>query len=164
MKITELYFTRDEAQMIELHDGKGDTGGIAFIGETLDDFLTEQEQWGNDGYSLNAAEINKALKQCGIKALSINVGFKSIAGMLFSVNGQFFVRKGYYDNSCFYKATKFNLKQPIYLAENSDNIADAFTGQDFIDLCKGDIHKAKILFNSLSWEHPETRLNESEHE
>lgn len=159
MKITDLYFNKDEAQMIELHDGKGSTGGIAFIGETLNDFLTEQEQWGNDGYSLNAAEINKALKQCGIKGLAINTGFKTIAGTMFSVDGQYFCRKGPSNTGYYFKAAKWHDKRPIYLPENAEDMSDAWTGKDFIDLC-GDVKLAKKLFNAVEWESPETRLNE----
>lgn len=159
MKITELYFNKDEAKMIELHDGKGDTGGIAFVGETLDDFLTEQEQWGNEGYTLNAAEINAVLKHCGIRGLAINTGFSSAVGIIFSVDGQYFCRKGQSDTGYYFKATKWSLKRPIYLPEYAEDMSGAWTGEDFVALC-GDVKLAKMLFNAVEWESPETRFNE----
>lgn len=159
MKITELYFNKDEAKMIELHDGRGINGGIAFAGETLDDFLTEQEQWGHEGYTLSAAEINKVLKQCGIRGLAINTGFKTCVGTMFSVDGQYFCRKDTSDTGYYFKTAKWHNKRPIYLPENAEDMSDTWTGKDFIDLC-GDVKLAKKLFNAVEWESPETRLNE----
>lgn len=159
MKITELYFNKDEAKMIELHDGRGINGGIAFAGETLDDFLTEQEQWGHEGYTLNAAEINTLLKHCGIRGLAINTGFKTDVGIMFSVDGQYFCRKDTSDTGYYFKAAKWHNKRPIYLPENAEE--NVWTGEDFISLC-GDVKLAKKLFNAVEWESPETRLIEME--
>lgn len=52
---------------VELHDG---TGGVAFEGETLADFieLLEQET-GQVGKEYTLAELNNALKECGIEPL-----------------------------------------------------------------------------------------------
>lgn len=53
---------------IELHDDGSSTGGVAFKGETLADFI---EQWENDtgrvGKEYTLAELNDALKECGIE-------------------------------------------------------------------------------------------------
>lgn len=159
MKITDLYFNKDEAQMIELHDGKSSTGGIAFIGETLDDFLEDMQINEGHGYDLDAKQINYILKMCGIKKLSINTGFKTIAGTMFSVDGQYFCRKGPSNTGYYFKASKWHDKRPIYLPENAEDMSDAWTGKDFIELC-GDVKLAKKLFDAVEWECPETRLNE----
>lgn len=47
----------------ELKDGKGEFGGISYIGETLADFI------GEVGLNKNVAmrHVNSALKQCGIE-------------------------------------------------------------------------------------------------
>ena len=60
------FITKDVAKNIELRDGDGEFGGVSFRGETLDDFLTEQEASGNKGYKWTIDEINEALRQCGI--------------------------------------------------------------------------------------------------
>ena len=53
---------------IELHDDGSGKGGIAFKGETLADFI---EQWENEtgrvGEEYTLAELNDALKECGIE-------------------------------------------------------------------------------------------------
>lgn len=53
---------------IELHDDSTGVGGVAFKGETLADFI---EQWENDtgrvGKEYTLAELNDALKKCGIE-------------------------------------------------------------------------------------------------
>lgn len=53
---------------IELHDDGTSKGGVAFAGETLSDFI---EQWENDtgrvGREYTLAELNDALKECGIE-------------------------------------------------------------------------------------------------
>ena len=53
---------------VELHDGT--SGGVAFKGETLTDFieLLEQET-GRVGKEYTLAELNDALKACGIEPL-----------------------------------------------------------------------------------------------
>lgn len=53
---------------IELHDNSAETGGVAFNGETLVDFI---EMWENEtgrvGKEYTLAELNDALKECGIE-------------------------------------------------------------------------------------------------
>ena len=55
---------------VELHDDGTGVGGVAFDGETLVDFI---EQWENDtnrvGKEYTLAELNDALKECGIEPL-----------------------------------------------------------------------------------------------
>lgn len=52
---------------VELHDGKG---GVAFKGETLTDFIEMLEQeTGRVGKEYTLAELNDALKACGIEPL-----------------------------------------------------------------------------------------------
>lgn len=54
---------------IELHDGTG-KGGVAFKGETLADFIELWEQeTGRAGKEYTLAELNVALKECGIEPL-----------------------------------------------------------------------------------------------
>lgn len=51
----------------ELHDGRG---GVAFEGETLADFIEMLEQeTGRVGKEYTLAELNSALKECGIEPL-----------------------------------------------------------------------------------------------
>lgn len=54
----------------ELKDGKGDTGGIAYIGETLADFLCEVFPNVNVE-DLDMARVNEALEVCGIEPIII---------------------------------------------------------------------------------------------
>lgn len=52
---------------VELHDGKG---GVMFKGETLADFIEMLEQeTGRVGKEYTLAELNDALKACGIEPL-----------------------------------------------------------------------------------------------
>lgn len=52
---------------VELHDGKG---GVVFKGETLADFIEMLEQeTGRVGKEYTLAELNDALKACGIEPL-----------------------------------------------------------------------------------------------
>lgn len=53
---------RREFRNIYLEDDATETGGISFIGETLDNFLDEIEM----PYDSPLEEINKALSECGI--------------------------------------------------------------------------------------------------
>lgn len=53
---------------IELHDDGTETGGVAFKGETLVDFIEEWENnTGRVGKEYTLAELNDALKECGIE-------------------------------------------------------------------------------------------------
>lgn len=53
---------------IELHDDSTGKGGVAFKGETLADFITLWEQeTGRVGKEYTLAELNDALKECGIE-------------------------------------------------------------------------------------------------
>lgn len=55
---------------IELHDDGSGKGGVAFRGETLADFMLLWEQeTGSFGKEHTLAEINDALKECGIEPL-----------------------------------------------------------------------------------------------
>lgn len=44
-----------------------------------------------------------------------------------------------------------------YIPELSDT---AYTGQDFLELCKGNAELAKELFYFIDWQHPETAMDE----
>lgn len=50
---------------IELEDGETAVGGIGFVGETVRDFLDEEE----DIEHLTLKKLNEALIMCGIKPL-----------------------------------------------------------------------------------------------
>lgn len=50
---------------IELEDDNTETGGISHIGETLGEFLSETELFNRS----DIRNINKALKECGIKEI-----------------------------------------------------------------------------------------------
>lgn len=53
---------------IELHDDSSSTGGVAFKGETLADFIEEWEnETGRVGKEYTLAELSDALKECGIE-------------------------------------------------------------------------------------------------
>lgn len=57
---------------VELHDGRlhDGRGGVAFEGETLADFIEMLEQeTGRVGKEYTLAELNNALKGCGIEPL-----------------------------------------------------------------------------------------------
>ena len=55
---------------VELHDGRGGRGGVAFEGETLADFIEMWEQeTGQVGKEYTLTELNNALKECGIEPL-----------------------------------------------------------------------------------------------
>ena len=55
---------------VELHDDGTERGGVAFEGETLADFIEMFEQeTGRVGKEYTLAELNEALKECGIKPL-----------------------------------------------------------------------------------------------
>ena len=56
---------------IKLEDDGSETGGIAFAGETLGDFLENDL---DDNYEFTLDELNKVLKDCGIKPLKKKVG------------------------------------------------------------------------------------------
>lgn len=62
MKLKEL---ERKFRNIYLEDDATETGGISFIGETLDNFLNEVEM----PYDSPLEEINKALSECGIKPI-----------------------------------------------------------------------------------------------
>ena len=62
MKLKEL---ERKFRNIYLEDDATETGGISFIGETLDNFLDEIEM----PYDTSLEEINKALSECGIKPI-----------------------------------------------------------------------------------------------
>lgn len=49
--------------------------------------------------------------------------------------------------------------------EYADDVVDnAYTGQDFIDECDGDVEKAERLFWYCDWQHPSSALDEIEDE
>jgi len=48
---------------IELVDGPGESGGISYVGETLDNFMGECGMTGDEPYS----ELKKAFNECGVK-------------------------------------------------------------------------------------------------
>ena len=55
---------------VELHDNGTERGGVAFKGETLADFIEMLEQeTGRVGKEYTLAELNSALKECGIEPL-----------------------------------------------------------------------------------------------
>ena len=54
------------AKTIELHDDETETGGTAFLGETLYDFMMELQI----PFSTPLEEINKGLVECGIKPIT----------------------------------------------------------------------------------------------
>ena len=60
MKLKEI---ERKFRNIYLEDDDTETGGISFIGETLDNFLDEVEM----PYDSHLEEINRALSECGIK-------------------------------------------------------------------------------------------------
>lgn len=155
MKLSELKFCSDEASRIILKDDDKPTGGISFRGETLADFM--EEIWQENAYEHNAAEINKALKQCGIQPLKIQLNFKDEVGMCFRVNNEWFIRKGYGDEGCYYKSAVF-ANRPIYQGENQDE--GYYTAGDIIKLCDGNTKLAKQLWNALEWQMPETLLED----
>lgn len=47
-----------------------------------------------------------------------------------------------------------------YTPESPDGPDDCYTRDDFIDLCGGDVLKARIVFDLCEWQHPETILAE----
>lgn len=59
---TKLKELKRKFSNIYLEDDATETGGISFIGETLDNFLDEVEI----PYDAPLEEINKALSECGI--------------------------------------------------------------------------------------------------
>ena len=67
------------------------------------------------------------------------------------------------------KASSFDSPGIIYVADNCDDSdehwneeegACAYTAADLVTICQGDKCKARKLFRSLGWAHPETYLNE----
>ena len=153
MKLSELYFTKDEAKCISL-EYLNSIGADGYDpNETLDQFL----EFSKVSYSNNAAEINKELKRCGFKPLKIQLNFKDEVGMCFRVNNEWFIRKGYGDEGTYYKSAVF-ANRPIYQGENQDE--SYYTADDFIKLCDGNKKIAKLLWNGLEWQMPETLLED----
>lgn len=52
---------------VVLEDDDSEIGGVSFDGETLRDFMNELEL----PYNIDFDELNKRLKECGIKELAI---------------------------------------------------------------------------------------------
>ena len=157
MKLSELYFTKDEAQSISLEYLNGIGADGKDPDETLDQFL----EFSKVNYSNNAAEINKELKRCGLKPLKIQLNFKDEVGMCFRVNNEWFVRKGYGYEGSYYKSAVFAnrpIYRPIYQGENQDK--DYYTADELVELCDGNKKNAKQLWNDLEWQMPETLLED----
>lgn len=153
MKLSELYFTKDEAQNISLEYLNGIGADGYDPNETLDQFL----EFSKVNYSNNAAEINKELKRCGLKPLKIQLNFKDEVGMCFRVNSEWFIRKGYGYECSYYKSAVF-ANRPIYQGENQDK--DYYTTYELIELCDGNKKIAKLLWHDLEGQMPETLLED----
>lgn len=61
-----MKITKKIAEKILLEDDETETGGIAFVGETLADFIDDVYM----AYNLDLAYYNAALVKCGIKRIS----------------------------------------------------------------------------------------------
>lgn len=49
----------------------------------------------------------------------------------------------------------------IYTPENwDDDEKEGYTGQDFLELCDGDLELAQRIYDACEWQHPETILDE----
>lgn len=144
-----------------LHDDKTTFGGKAFANETLDDFLTSIEINRRLVYELTLDKINAALKECGIMPIKPRF-IQSSVGVCFSIDGQFFVRKGNGDNGFYYKSKYFHLDKPVYKGESQDE--GFYTGNDILALCETELkHKSKQFarnfWRELDWQMPETLID-----
>lgn len=58
--------TRAIAKKIKLHDDETDTGGISYVGETLDNFIDEAGL----RYGFDISKYNAVLVKCGIRRIT----------------------------------------------------------------------------------------------
>lgn len=68
------------------------------------------------------------------------------------------------DHICYIPDMELNeisYQTPWLPKEEIENILECcYTFQDFIDLCHGDINKAKIVYNNCDWQHPSSEYEE----
>lgn len=169
-----LYFLTDEASRIILRDGRGPYGGTSDPDETLHEFLSEFEgdrecrrdgkTW---GYGWCLAEINKALRECSIRTIKVYFYQGVKYGALFSVDGEYFIRKENVPfvgccspehnmpKACFFKTTRFCRKgKPIYMPTDALDEDGIWTASDFIELC-GDPVSARECWKRCFGQEPE---------
>lgn len=76
------------------------------------------------------------------------------------------IRHNDFDNICYIPDMELNdipYDKPFLSDEEIDDILEyCYTFQDFIDLCHGDINKAKAVYNNCDWQHPSTEYDEME--
>lgn len=69
-----------------------------------------------------------------------------------------------FDNICYIPDMELNnipYDKPFLSEEERDTIIECcYAFQDFIDLCHGDINKAKIVYENCNWQHPSTEYEE----
>lgn len=61
-----MKITKKIAKTITLHDDETETGGVAFLGETLHDFMLET----SIPFGTELEKVNQALIECGIKPIT----------------------------------------------------------------------------------------------
>lgn len=152
-------FKYDEMKAIQLQDGKGETGGISYRGETLFEFVNEVFDLSKGDQPL--IQINKGLKECGIKPLKVEYEEGIGESMAINVNGKILFRKMFIDNGFIYKIAKpwkdIKDNEYVYSPQNY-GITQGYTKKFFIKLCCKEF--AEDLFNALEWQHPSTLWEE----
>lgn len=155
--MNNIYLSADEMAKIYLEDDNTETGGISFVNETLLDFCEELHL-----ENKSVAEINKALKECGIKPIFVKEVRGDIGSYLVIGRNSYLMRKEYYNQGEHFKSyDNFNNHPtlPCYSAEYQD-IEKYYTSKDLINLVGGNKQLAYDLLETLDWQHPETLWQE----
>ena len=74
------------------------------------------------------------------------------------------IRYGMHDEVCYIPDMELNdipyEKPNLSAEETADILENCYTFQDFIDLCHGDVNKAKIVYGNCDWQHPSSEYEE----
>lgn len=69
-----------------------------------------------------------------------------------------------FDSVCYIPDMELNdipyEKPQLSAKEIEDVLQECYTFQDFIDLCHGDVNKAKIVYENCDWQHPSAEYEE----
>ena len=155
-----LILTAEERAKIYLQNEAKTYKGKSFVDVTLNDFCEDFESLKH----ATITDINKALKECGIKPISVKEISSDIGSYIVVGRNDYLIRKGHSaQGECFKSQENFehHPKLPCYACENSD-IDEYYTAQDFLAIADGDKDLAKELFDTVDWQHVETLAQEWE--
>ena len=155
--MNNIHLSENEMAMIFLDDDKTPYGGISYENETLHDFCTELGL-----LEKSVAEINKALKETGIKPITVKETKCDVGSYLTVGRNQYIIRKEYSGQGYHFKSIDnfyHHKKLPCYSAEYQE-IDEYYTAEEILTLADGNENLATDLFETVDWQHIETLMDE----